>query len=457
METPAFRKVPWMSLLIGLGVRIALAPISAHPWDTNVFFDTAAAILHGQSFYVTTSYSYPPVWAGFLAIVGVLYQPLSVPLGAHPLAWAEVDLIMGVPTGLGSPLLVDWLFLLLMKAPLIAGDLLTGILLARIVAQRLGQPEKSGLAFSAFFLNPFVIWISSVWGMFDILPTYFVILGTLLFMDKKGVAAGIAFGIGIGLKYFPALLVIALLLGLRKSQDRRTARNLVLGLIGVIALFSLPFLLAEPGEYLRGTLSPTAGQTTGQLSIWVVAHYLGILNLPLWASALNVGAILGGIVFVSWCIGSRSKGGGSTRWIDLSLLSILLIYVLFRLMNDQYAVWIIPFLTLDWVLRRGPRWSLALFSALLLVSGLVNVGHYSFFLPLITISPGLAPFVPQMLFNELARAILGMVVWVVAAYLLFRRLRDLFSKGEMLRLITGSIRSILASGRRWVSSRTGAR
>ena len=344
-----------------------------------------------------------------------------------------------------------------MKAPLIAGDLLTGILLARIVAQRLGQPEKSGLAFSAFFLNPFVIWISSVWGMFDILPTYFVILGTLLFMDKKGVAAGIAFGIGIGLKYFPALLVIALLLGLRKSQDRRTARNLVLGLIGVIALFSLPFLLAEPGEYLRGTLSPTAGQTTGQLSIWVVAHYLGILNLPLWASALNVGAILGGIVFVSWCIGSRSKGGESTRWIDLSLLSILLIYVLFRLMNDQYAVWIIPFLTLDWVLRRGPRWSLALFSALLLVSGLVNVGHYSFFLPLITISPGLAPFVPQMLFNELARAILGMVVWVVAVYLLFRRLRDIFSKGEMLRLITGSIRSILASGRRWVSSRTGAR
>ena len=440
METPAFRKVPWMSLLIGLGVRIALAPISAHPWDTNVFFDTAAAILHGQSFYATTSYSYPPVWAGFLAIVGVLYQPLSVPLGAHPLAWAEVDLIMGVPTGLGSPLLVDWLFLLLMKAPLIAGDLLTGILLARIVAQRLGQPEKSGLAFSAFFLNPFVIWISSVWGMFDILPTYFVILGTLLFMDKKGVAAGIAFGIGIGLKYFPALLVIALLLGLRKSQDRRTARNLVLGLIGVIALFSLP---------VAGLARPTPS--------WVVAHYLGILNLPLWASALNVGAILGGIVFVSWCIGSRSKGGGSTRWIDLSLLSILLIYVLFRLMNDQYAVWIIPFLTLDWVLRRGPRWSLALFSALLLVSGLVNVGHYSFFLPLITISPGLAPFVPQMLFNELARAILGMVVWVVAAYLLFRRLRDLFSKGEMLRLITGSIRSILASGRRWVSSRTGAR
>src|SRR5207237_6410673 len=116
---------------------------------------------------------------------------------------------------------------------------------------------------------------------------------------------------------------------------------------------SPPFLPGGPGAYLRTALTPSAGQTTGQLSLWVVAHYLGILNLPLWASALNVGAILGGIVFVSWCIGSRSKGGGSTRWIDLSLLSILLIYVLFRLMNDQYAVLIIPFLPLDCVLRRG--------------------------------------------------------------------------------------------------------
>lgn len=438
-------------------MRIALAPLTAHPWDSNVFFETSQAIVQGRSFYGTTAYSYPPIWAGLLAIVGILYQPLAASWGAHPIPWMEVDRIMGVPTGLGSPLLVDWLFLLLMKTPLIVADLLVAILLARIVGRRFGQPAKSALAFSAFFLNPFAIWISSVWGMFDILPTYCVLLGTLLFVDRQGFESGVAFGIGIGLKYFPAALVVALLLGLRKIQDDRSIRNFVLGLVGVVALFSFPFLVTEPSQYVRAALSPTAGQSTGQLSLWVVAHYLGVQDLPLWASALNIGAIVVGIVLVSWSLGSISKRDDPTLWIDLNALAILLFYLLFRLMNDQYGIWIIPFLTLDAVLRRGPRRELIVFSALLLAAGLVNVGHYSFFLPLITISPDFASFVPRMLFLETARASLGVAVWVAAAYLFYRRLRNRIPKGEILRLTVASIRSLVESGRKKVVTRTGSR
>jgi len=445
------------ALVIGLVIRVGLAPITAHPWDTYVFYDTAQTILQGRDFYGATAYSYPPGWAGFLAVVGAFYRPLAAAWGAHPITSARVDQLIGVPVELGSPQLVDWLFLMLMKTPLIVGDLLVALLLGRVVGTRFNQPSKSKLAFSAFFLNPLVIWISSVWGMFDILPTYFALVGILLFLDKRNFAAGLAFGVGVGLKYFPVILVLALLCGLRKGQDRRSVRDLLLGLGSVVAALSIPFLLLDAPAFLTGVFSPASGVTTGQLSVWSVANLLGVVDLPVLAAALNIGVIALAIALITWAVGALRSSLEPTFWIDLAIIAILLFFVLFRLVNDQYTIWLLPFLTLNVVLARERAWTLIGISGLVLVASWVNVGHYSFFLPMVTASPTLAADVPRMWLIPAARIVLAVVFWLFCIVLLRGRLKSVAGKGEISGFLGARFRALLAFGKRRLHTLIGPR
>ncbi len=429
-------------LAIGLVVRIVLAPIAGHPWDMYVYYTTGQAIVSGEPFYGVTQYPYPPVWAGILWPITLVYNQLAAIFGAFPITGGEAQAIIGVPVG--TPLVADWLFHLLENVPLILSDTLLGLLLYRVVARRFGKPQKALQAFALFYLNPYVIWITSVWGTFDTLPTYFALFGTLLFLEKRGFASGTTFGIAIALKFFPAFLLLSLVLGLHKRVDRHFIRNLLAGVAVVLAIVSIPFLVSDPIAYLRGIWSPAGGVFVGNLSVWSLLLGLGIQNLPAWIAVLNIAAIVVLIALISWIVGKhQSLSANPALWIDLIVLALLVFYALFRIINDQYVFWIIPFLTLDAVLGRE-RWQTVIgVSALVVISGLVNVAHYSFFLPILTISPDLLWLIPRMWDLPILRGALAIVFWLVVLRLLWLRLRRLVPKGGILRFLKLETRRFL--------------
>ncbi len=440
---PRITNVYRWALVIGLVIRIVLAPITAHPWDTYVFYDTAQTILQGRDFYGATAYSYPPGWAGFLAVVGAFYRPLAAAWGAHPITSARVDQLIGVPVELGSPQLVDWLFLILMKTPLIVGDLALATLVRNVVARRFGRPDLANRAFAALFLNPYVIWISSAWGMFDVLPTYFALLGFMLFLDKRDLASGLAFGFATSLKYFPILLAFSLIIAYRNVLDRPRISRFGLGFAGVLGILSAPFLVWNFGAYVQGVLSPTSGSYVGRVSVWTIGDALGLLTIPLWVAAVDIATTLVLVALFAEAARRRSLANGAAHmWVEVSVGSLAVFYTVNYAVNPQYFFWIIPFVSLDLALGRGrPRGLLAL-TATMLTYIFVSVQHYSFFLPLLTIDVGLARAVPMMPSIPPLTFALAIAFWIEILALLWSLTRRLGGRAQLIQVAKDWIRIV---------------
>ena len=187
----------------------------------------------------------------------------------------------------GAPFIADWLFHTIVKTPLIVFDCFLALLIRRVVAKTFKRPDRANMAALLFFLNPHVLWISGIWGTFDVLPTYFALAGTLLFLERRPVLSGLGFGLAVALKDFPILLLFALLLGYRNRLSRQFVGRLLFTLVGVLAAVSAPYALLDWMAYAKGVLSPTGGVFVGNLSIWLLGNLAGLGNIPAWARRLR--------------------------------------------------------------------------------------------------------------------------------------------------------------------------
>ncbi|MCI4319965.1 MAG: hypothetical protein L3K23_07545 [Thermoplasmata archaeon] len=416
-------------ILVGLIVQFALAPLSAHALDPYVWYNTAQTVVgrHGSLYPYPPpplwDYVYPPSWAGFLAVAWGVYAPLAPALQAHPLPVARLDSLLGTSINLGAPFVPDWWFLLLVKTPIILFQLATAFLVRKVVVERFGRPELGTRAFALYFLNPYAIWIGSVWGMFDAIPTFFGLLGTLWLLDRRDAYAGLAFGAAVSLKYFPALLILALAVGLRRPRGRPL---LVFAgaFVAVLAAVSAPFLLVNPVGYVHGVLSPSNGATVGMLTVWTLAPLFGVTTLPPWAAAADVISIALIVTLLAWWIGQRaSLTSDPGVWIDLSAIGLLVFYVLFRTVNNQYVTWILPYLAISVAIRRERPLFLIAVTVIALLFTLFTVDFYSFFLPILTINPTLTWLVPRMYAVPLLGRGLSLLFWIVVTVALIDRVR----------------------------------
>jgi Glycosyltransferase family 87 len=393
------RAIRWI-LIAGLAIRIALLPLTAHPWDDYVWYSTSNRIYSGLGLYGGSEYTYgyPPVWAGFLTVTDGLYRLANAPLGVHPITAARASFILHSSTNLGAPLIVDWLYVALAKAPLVVFDFLTTALLYRIVSVRLGRPDLGRTCAALFFLNPFVILISSVWGQFDILATYLLLVGTLLYVDNRPYLAGIFWGLSVMTKYFPIIVVVAVIAAYAGTRPKWNVLRSAYALGVVVAAISLPFLIADPSTYLAGVTGPTRGSPgTESLSLWsylsqLAPHYVpnaswfvpGLLLLVLAVSALG-----------GWLVARRAaRGSIETVWVDAAIVATLVFYLAYRTVNEQYLIWIMPFLALEVARSRFPLVLYALVSALAVIDSVFSLNGTSFFLPTLTISHTLGRQIP---------------------------------------------------------------
>ncbi|UCD73008.1 MAG: DUF2029 domain-containing protein [Candidatus Bathyarchaeota archaeon] len=171
-------------------------------------------------------YEYPPIWMFILSIVGSGYR----------LGWYASEL---------SPI-----FRFLVKFPIIVSDILVSLVIF-LQIRRWRRDEDSALVPAVVWLfNPFVIYISSIQGMFDSICILFLLL-TVYDLEKDSfVRGGLWFGLALLTKQYAYLAVPPLCAVLLK---RRVFRGVFLFLATSASLFfvfSLPFLLGSPSEYI---------------------------------------------------------------------------------------------------------------------------------------------------------------------------------------------------------------
>ncbi|MCI4335702.1 MAG: hypothetical protein L3K17_00685 [Thermoplasmata archaeon] len=272
LTEPSFRRLRW-AILVGLVVRLVLAPLTSWSTDTTGFAQGDLSFVFQGSPYLGGTLFNPPLSAflqlPLVTLLLLVYSPQQLITYAPGLLPSTA----AIGPGFISPWVASPLMLVAIKLPLIAADVGTTLGLVWL-ARRSGRPELAPWLGIAFFLNPLAIWVSSVHAEPDGLAALLVVLLIVALAYGRGFLAGALLGLATFAKAYPLVLLplaVAVLISARRSSAESVGRPIrrlaefALGLVLVSAIF-LPYLAFIPAVVGR----PTVVSDFGGLSIFVM-------------------------------------------------------------------------------------------------------------------------------------------------------------------------------------------
>lgn len=347
--------------LTGIALRLALAPATSHPYDMAVLYNVTNDLLAGLNIYTTNSFSFPPLWAYIeypnLGLISFFTSPklLGVRMDA---------LNLPVENWKFPPIITSPLFNALCKLPLIIADVLISILIYNIVKELRGK-KSAKLSFLLWFFNPLIIFVDSVHGQFDVLPTLMTVLSFCLFCKRKYFASGIAIGLGVLFKLYPVFLVPLYLFSVIKLETDKPAgalknfKKMSFGCLkfaaGMLISFSIFLLPLVNSNIFHNVFTRTKVITSlGGLSIFNIIYCPGFQwLLPI----ISRNSVMVSISLTILCIMMTMfvcvvSFFGRKNFLETFLFGhitiLLTIYATSPTVNPQYILWILPFLILSY-------------------------------------------------------------------------------------------------------------
>lgn len=253
-------------LAVSFLIRALLFPVKGYPIDTGDFiywFNTAAQ--HGvRPFYTAAG------WAD--------YPPFNVYI-----FWAFGSLAKAVGVSMATMVkLVPNLF-----------DLATAGLIFFFVRKQ-ASFKYAIIATALYAFNPAVIYNTAVWGQFDAVYTFFLIISLLLALRDKPELSAVTFALGLLTKpQSIALLPLIVFLIFKKSGLKRLLFS-VLAFTATVFLVILPFEWSNPVTFLSDIYfgayggyaftSINAFNLWGMVAMWAPDGYLYIVGWALFGA-----------------------------------------------------------------------------------------------------------------------------------------------------------------------------
>ena len=232
-----------VAIIVGAVIRLAIAPFFMDTFDFAFWTATAFDIRTGNGMYSDYDYWYPPVWGYILSLmVPILDLFNCIPTEEIIIRMADDDLSTGDGWAVSTGALV------ILKLPLIAADLVNGLLIYKIVKRISGDERKSMGAATLWLFNPLSIWISSGHGQFDTVALMFVLLCIYAYLEGSRLMCGMAIAAATLTKVFPAFMVLpmfALILtsGKDRGIDIKGGCLYAIGGIGMTLIVLLPQII----------------------------------------------------------------------------------------------------------------------------------------------------------------------------------------------------------------------
>ena len=304
-------------LIIGAIIRFGLAPLAEHRWDLYIWRLHQVFVYHyqvnpfwPQNIPKIFCWSYPPLWLFILLLVYPIFavvSPTAYPndigslwnpptLNTH---WISLEDMFESYRRFAPPFVSVNLPLLdfIIKTPIIIADILIAILLYKMIKSRSNE-SNARYAYWAWLLNPFVICISALWGMFDPIPILFVLLSLHYFLNKKYGKSALLLGVAISLKMYAILLVPIFAFVIFKRNKK------VLGAIKYLLISAgFTLLMVFPTFYVSALAS---GQEPLSLSTNLTLNLFIKRASPDWRGQ-NVMAGLTPLVALDSIIGRKSE------------------------------------------------------------------------------------------------------------------------------------------------------
>ena len=224
-------------------------------------------------------------------------------------------------------------FALLVRLPVLAGELALVALLARMGGRA---------AAWAYALHPVSLLVSACHGQFDAIAMLFVLLAMQAQAARRLDRSALCLAAAIGLKSFPVLLLPAFLL---HTPARARLRWAALATVPV-ALSLLPFLWHDAGALSRELFGYGGVADFGWIAIVRAARLLGSGALARaeavrWAGFVlvaKIGFVVAYMGLLAWWWRSRARPS-----LPAMCLTILLAFlVLYGALSAQYLLWVVP-------------------------------------------------------------------------------------------------------------------
>lgn len=332
-------------VVAGTLVRIFLMPFSAHPFDVDVWHQVILNIIR-DPMSVTL---FPPMLFYTFIPVAFAYNLVSNTLGTAPIALASLPSELNPDPRYNIEYITDPNFNLLVKVPFLVSDMLVAFLVFKLVDVLSQDKRKASWAAALWFLNPYLILISAVWGMFDSLPALFSVLSLWLLMRRRPDLSASALAVAVAYKLYPLLFLIPTILFIRRldiaASPRRTVFRYVAIFTAVSVVLFLPTVMKSI-SFSQGLLAglPDPGALGFGLTFWSI-----LLMVPLDPSFVLVASNLIVVVFlaVTYLQAVRSNlDGGLLSLAAFQLCSVLSVFAGFRVVCEQFFVWALPYMVI---------------------------------------------------------------------------------------------------------------
>jgi hypothetical protein len=204
---------------------------------------------------------------------------------------------------------------------------------------------------------------------FEPWPILLTAISLLALLRGRPILSGVALGLGIAAKLYPALLVPVFAAHLWVASGRRSAVSLVLAAALTAAVAILPFAVTAEGGMLdtlrfqqgRGLQIETAAGGVIQLLNLVAPEGLTVVHVttyelvsPRVTAYLGIQPVIAGVLVVLvlaltvyWIgVGGVRAGSGATAWpvVAGASLAVLLAFMLTnRALSPQHVFWLLPF------------------------------------------------------------------------------------------------------------------
>lgn len=314
----------------GLILRLILMPFTGHEDLRLIQFASQDIFSQGlTSIYATEKSVYPPP----IYVFSALWQKISNTfLGEHFRFWLSLP----TQSSYQDPFAFRYLFLL--KLPYLLFDF--GILY--LLWRWFKNEKEKRLAALVWLFNPVVIYVTYMFGQFDIIPTFFALWAIYLSLAGWLVPAGLILGIGASFKLFPLYFLIPMLILWGRENTRNLGRlipGILTALLGILPVILVSLPVIRIPNYIANVLSSTHTQIIQNVSFYIG----GDQRIYVFVVAYTI--------FCLWLFWQRQT---LEKFWQVALVTLLLFYSL-AAFNPQWFLWITPFLVLWWVKDRNSR------------------------------------------------------------------------------------------------------
>jgi len=358
-------------------VRLSLAPFLTHTFDVYGWYVMAMDIIRTPFAQVW----FPPMLYYTFFPLAYLYSFLSHAFGFQPYPMIDIPPELIPYPQFHIAYVTDPVFNLIIKMPFVLADTATTCLIYNFVLELKHSKPLAETSALIYFLNPYLIWISSVWGMFDSLPALFSLTSLVLLHHRKLKISAMSLSVATAYKLYPLLFIapILLFLGRQNRQLRQIIAYVLVYFVALLVLF-LPSL-STMFAMLHGlvTPAPDVDRSGFGLTYWSVLLVVPSSNtVVVWISNSVLAFTLAAVTVVA-----LKRPAASILTVNrVQLAYVLAVFLSFRFVPEQFFVWALPFMILaiaEERIEKGIYWAA---SAVALLYAVTNLRLPFYFLPL---------------------------------------------------------------------------